>query len=327
MGAGAVGVPDFLTQPRWKKKPGKGRVVNIGTVSVTGLTASSPAERVRQVLDIMQSMLPFNPDIICLPEGFAFAGLTTGYQVSEVAEKAPGPITSPFQEFARTHHCYIICPTYTIDRGNIFISAVLLDRQGKVIGEYHKIRPTIGEMETGVKPGKFDAPVFDTDFGKIGIQICFDIKYEEGWNALKEKGAEIIFWPSAYAAGREISARAWRHQVFIVTSTAKDTSMICDMSGETIAQTGRWQPNWACAPVNLEKTFILTWPAVSVFPDIQKKYGAKISLKSYHEEEWSIIESLDPDIRIADILKEFNLKPHYQAIREVAAVQDKVREK
>ena len=61
--------------------------------------------------------------------------------------------------------------------------------------------------------------------------------------------------------------------MYIVTSPQKDTSKICDITGETIVQTGRWQRNWICAPVNLEKAFILAWPAVSVFPDIQKKYA------------------------------------------------------
>jgi len=54
---------------------------------------------------------------------------------------------------------------------------VLIDRQGKVAGEYRKMRPAESEMKMGVKPGQSNPPVFQTDFGKIGIQICFDIKY------------------------------------------------------------------------------------------------------------------------------------------------------
>ena len=113
----------------------------------------------------------------------------------------------------------------------------------------------------------------------------------------------------------------------IVTSTAKDTSKICDITGETIVQTGRWQKNWTFSPVNLEKAFILTWPAVNVFPDIQKKYGARIRLTTFNEEEWTIIESLDGGLMIADVLKEFKLKTVHEFLKDLSIIYEKTREK
>ena len=306
--------------------PNVQRSATIGTVSIMDLTATSTQDMVQKVLKVMEGMLPYKPDIICLPEGFAYTNISNNkYQVKEVAETAPGPVVTPFLKFAAAHKCYIICPTYTRYEGNIYISAVLIDRQGRVVGEYHKIRPTEDEMQAGVKPGKLDPPVFKTDFGTIGIQICFDVKYEDGWNSLKDKGAQIIFWPSAYASGQEISSRAWRHQVYIVTSTQKDTSKICDLTGDTIVQTGRWQRNWVCAPINLEKAFIHSWPAVMLFPEIQKKYGSRIALTTFSEEEWTIIESLDPGLKIAEVLKEFNLKTMHDTMKELAVVHEKAR--
>ncbi len=327
LGGGIVGfksneeVPAVVGSVNDMAKP-----VNIGTVSVMDIRAGAPAEMVHQVLNIMESMLPYKPDIICLPEVFAFTNIT-GFKipVRQAAEKAPGNIVMPFLKFAAVNSCYVICPTYTISNDNIYISAVLIDRKGKVAGEYHKMRPTEGEMKTGVKPGTLDPPVFVTDFGTIGIQICFDIKYEEGWNALKKKGAQIVFWPSAYAGGQEISSRAWRHQVYVVSSTQKDTSKICDMSGEVIAQTNRWQRNWACAAVNLENAFIPTWPAVYLFPRIRQKYGPKIAITTFSEEEWTIIESLDKTVKISEVLKEYELKTMFDTLNDLAEVHDKAR--
>jgi beta-ureidopropionase len=325
-GAGLIGVPQTRAEVFQNKLPATGSHVNIGTISLMNLEAKSSPEMIKQVLDIMEEMVPSKPDIICLPEVFAFTFITdTKYTVKEVAENAPGPVTSQFAKFAAAHNCYIICPTYTRSEGNIYISAVLIDRQGKIVGEYHKMRPTVSEMELGIKPGKLDPPVFETDFGKIGIQICFDVKYEQGWQALKEKGAQIIFWPSAYASGREISSRAWKHQVYIVTSTLKDTSKICDFDGEAIAQTSRWQRNWVCAPVNLEKAFIHAWPAATMSSEIQKKYGNRIALQTYGEEEWMIIESRDNNLKIADVLKEFKLQTMHDMLNEMGAAQDAKR--
>lgn len=302
------------------------REVWVGTVSMDGLNAADAKGQIAQVLHIMEHFIPYRPDIICLPECFAFANIATNFRVENVAEKVPGPVISPFIEFAKAHQCYIICPTYTREQGRNYIAAVLIDRQGQLLGEYRKARPTAGEIALGVSPGPIHPTVFETDFGKIGIQICFDLKWEAGWVALKNAGAEIIFWPSAYAGGRELCSRAWRQQVYIVSSTQKDTSRICDMSGEVMAQTGRWQRNWLCAPLNLEKTFLHAWPAVQKYPEIQKRYGRKIRLTTFAEEEWTILESLDPSVKIADILKEFDLQTHHELIAESGIAQQKNRD-
>lgn len=304
---------------------GRSRVVTVGTVSTMNISASSTTEMIQKVLNVMDQMVPFGPDIICLPESFAFTNIQVGSPgVSSVAGKSL-EVLSPFMNFAATNNVYIICPTYTLDKGDVYISAILIDRKGVIQGKYDKTRPARGEMEMGIRPGKMDPPVFETDFGKIGIQICYDIKYADGWKKLKDKGAEIIFWPSAYAAGREISSMAWRNQVYIVSSTLKDTSKICDITGETIAQTNGWQRNWACASINLEKAFIGTWPAVERFPEIRKKYGSKITITTYGEEEWTVIESLDPKIRVKDILDEFNLEPLNVGLRELETAQERLR--
>lgn len=50
------------------------------------------------------------------------------------------------------------------------------------------------DMEGGILPGK-EAPVFECDFGKIGIQICFDMEFDYGWKEMAKKGVEIVFWP------------------------------------------------------------------------------------------------------------------------------------
>ncbi len=177
--AATAGFPDSLQSSGDNRLQRLPREVWIGSVSLMGLTATDAKEMVEKALNLMQLMVPFNPDIICLPESFAFSHLKQSFQVRDVAEKVPGPVVTPFLNFAKTHRCYVICPTYSRAGDNIYIAAILIDRSGKVIGQYNKIRPTDGEIESGVRPGQLDPPVFDTDFGKIGIQICFDIKWDD----------------------------------------------------------------------------------------------------------------------------------------------------
>jgi hypothetical protein len=160
-----------------------------------------------------------------------------------------------------------------------------------------------------------------TEFGLVGIQICFDMEWDDGWAMLRKQGAKIIFWASAFAGGRCVSTKAWEHKCIVSTATHKNSARLCDISGEIITQTGIWNPNLFCGSVNLEKAFLHTWPAVLRFEDIQKKYGKKIRITHFHEEEWSVIESLSADIKVMDILKEFNLKTHEELTNDAELLQ------
>lgn len=203
--------------------------------------------------------------------------------------------------------------------------AVLFDREGNESGEYRKIYITEGEIEDGITPGAVDPPVFQTDFGKIGIQICYDIMWDDSWKKLREKGAEIIFWPSAFSGGKMVDAKAWQNMCVIVSSTWNANSKICDITGEVISETGKYNTNVVCAPVNLEKVFLHTWPDYKLFDEIERKYGRKVFITTWHEEEWSIIESRSPDVFVADILEEFNLRSKNQLLKDSELLQNKAR--
>ena len=291
------------------------REVWIATFSLMGLEAEDHHDVSRQVLAEMESIASLQPDVICLPEYFLFARGRRRAPIAEVAEEPLGPLSRPFAEYARRHGCYVVCPTFIRDGSRIYNSALVIDRKGQLLGEYRKMRPTEDEMAAGISPGPPDPPVFHADFGVIGAQICFDIEWADGWRRLREKGAEIVFWPSAFAGGMMVNTAAWQHKVCVVSSTHKDTSRICDVSGEELARTGRWSPQWAHAPVNLEKVFLHTWPYNRHFDDIRAKYGRKVRVTNFDEEEWTILESRSADVRVADLMKEFDLRTHEQTMQ------------
>ncbi len=309
-------------RPRKDRLP---REVWVATISQNGMDAGSYQQMSRMMLSRMSEVLCFEPDIICLPEVFPFANLSGGRPaLADVAEEPVGAISRPFAEFAREHDCYVVCPVYTKEDGQFYNAAVFIDRSGKVMGQYRKMHPTIGEIEKGIAPCPKSPPVFETDFGRVGAQICFDIQWDDGWNQLRQAGAEIVFWPSAFGGGNMVNTRAWQNQYCVVSCTRKGITQICDVSGEAVAKTGHWD-KWACAPLNLEKAFLHTWPYVQRFPDIRKKYGRKIQIKTFFEEEWTIIESLSADVKIADVMQEFELKTLAQHIGAADQAQRKAR--
>lgn len=292
------------------------REVWVATVSQEGMPSGTPEEITGRLLERMEEIAPMRPDIICLPELASFRYLGGGRsEVRQVAERPIGPFSSPFAEFARRHGCYVFCGIYTREAERYYNSIVLLDRQGKVIGEYRKMHPTEGEIEKGVSPGPLNPPVFQTDFGVIGGQICFDIEWLDGWMALQKAGAEIVFWPSAFGGGQKLNMLANLNRYVVVSSTQKGASKVCDISGETIAWTGAWDRT-LCVPVNLEKAFIHTWPYSERFDDIRKKYGQAVRLVTFHDEEWTIIESRAAEVKVAEVLQEFEIRTYEEMIRD-----------
>jgi hypothetical protein len=151
--------------------------------------------------------------------------------------------------------------------------------------------------------------------------------WDDSWKRLREKGADIIFWPSAFPGGQMVNAKAWQNMSVIVSSTWNDPSKIIDITGEVIVETGKYHKNLICVPLNLEKVLLHSWPAYKQFEKIKKKYGRKIQITTFHEEAWSIIESLSSDVFIADILKDYNLRSKKQLLQDSEILQIKARSK
>lgn len=326
LGVAAVAAPGAVATGTARPTIGSARrrELWIATLTQYQIEGNDLHSCVNAALQQMENALPFSPDIFCLPEVFHWNGIRgTKPEKKDVAENGSGNIIGPFQQFARTHKCYIICPIYTLENGNCYNAAVIIDPQGKKVGEYRKTRLTTGECKTLI-PGPREIPVFETPFGKIGVQICFDVEWPEGWRQLAQKGADIVFWPSAFGGGKMLNTYAWQNHYHVVTSTWKGTTKICDITGEEIAASGEYSRWGVCAPVNLEKAFLHSWPYNARFADIEKKYGRKVKISTLHEEEFTVIESLSDDVKVADILSEFELKTHREHLKMAEEVQDKI---
>jgi beta-ureidopropionase len=300
------------------------REVWVASLSLHRLEAQSYEEMIRLVLRELEQIKPFQPDVVCLPEVFPFLKVSKRPPLAEIAEAPLGPISTRFAAWAKENHCYVICPIYTQQDGRFYNSAVVIDRDGSCMGEYRKIHPTVSEMEQGIVPGPLDPPVFQTDFGTIGVQICYDINWHEGWTKLRQAGAEMIFWPSAFCGGRMLNSLAWMNKCCIVSSTRFDPTKICDISGEDIASSGRAR-SWVCAPINLERVFLHGWPYWTRYNDIQAKYGRKVLIRHFWEEGWSILESRSPDVKLSEVLREFEIRTHEEHIARADVMQNERR--
>jgi len=312
-------------QPAAKEKSNRlPREVWVASFSFQGLSPNTPADAVNKVLKRMEEVVPYQPDIVCLTETFAFMNLSKSPSLSKRAEEAPGPICKRIGKYAKKHNCYVVCPTYTKQNGRFYNSSVLVDRQGGVVGEYHKIHPTTGEVKSGIIPGSLKPPVFKTDFGTIGMQICFDANWYDGWRYLRKAGAEIVFWSSAYPGGKLIDSLARLNKYPIVTSTRSNPTRVVDVTGDTLATCSRFK-NWVCVPINLEKVSVYIWPYVTKFGALRAKYGRKLAIRILGYQDWAVIESRCPEVKVADVLKEFEIPTCEEHLVQAEKVQDKHR--
>jgi beta-ureidopropionase len=311
--------------PQKKEKINKlAREVWIASISQMDLQTPNSQLMCDELVRITNNVFVYHPDIVCLPETFPISNINQNLNLKEKLD-ASDKALKQFSILAKQNNCYIICPVITSDGSKAYNAAVVFDRTGSRIGEYRKTHLTIGEIESGLTPGPLDPPVFHADFGKFGIQICYDIYWNDGWQKLRDLGAEIVFWPSAFGAGRRINTKASEYQYIVVSSTRKNTSKICDLRGEVVTQTGIWDRNFICGSVNLEKVLVDAWPHVKHFNEIRKKYGRNIRITTYDEEQWTVIESLSSDVLVADILKEFGIKTFIQDVQEAEMAQIKAR--
>ena len=129
----------------------------------------------------------------------------------EYAESVPGPVTERFAKLAAELAMVMVLPVYELEQpGFLYNTAAVIDADGTYLGKYrkHHLPHLPGFWEKFYfRPGNLGYPVFDTAVGRVGVYICYDRHFPEGWRALGLNGAQIVFNPSATSRG--LSSHLW----------------------------------------------------------------------------------------------------------------------
>ncbi|MEW5815358.1 MAG: carbon-nitrogen hydrolase family protein [Spirochaetota bacterium] len=234
------------------------RLVKLATVQVIRpeWDKGEIEENIEQACKWLEEAGRDKTDIVCLPEN------VVGMCVPPARQKPqpiPGYAADKFAKLAKKYNMYIIAPMIELKDGKSRPMAAVIDRAGEIIGKYYKVHCTTPALEKGYIPGN-DFTVFETDFGKIGIMICYDYFFPESARILTLKGAEILFFPTA-GDGRGplvfetlIRARAIDNCVPIVTAVSQNQGRSCIVNnqGYLIADTCEI-PGVVTAVVDLDK--------------------------------------------------------------------------
>lgn len=225
-------------------------------------TVKDKIQNIRTAGTYIEKIKAENPDFVILPEMFCCPYQTENFPV--YAEKEGGPSWQAMSDYARKYHIYLIAGSMpeADDVGKVYNTSYIFDRDGKQIGKHRKAHL----FDINVKNGQYfkesdtltsgdHATVFDTEFGKMGVMICYDIRFPEFARTMALDGARMIFVPAAFnmttgPAHWELTfrARALDNQIYMLgCAPARDTqagyiswghSIVTDPWGKVMKQLG-----------------------------------------------------------------------------------------
>jgi predicted amidohydrolase len=231
------------------------RLVRLASINHRPRGTKSPEENLEQFAALVGEASRNKADIVCLPEGVTVVG--NGKTYVEVAEPIPGPSTRFLGEVARKHGLYLVAGLYERDATVVYNTSVLIGRDGTLIGKYRKVCLPREEIEGGITPGA-EYPVFDTDFGRVGMMICWDVHFPEVARELAARGAEVIFMPIWGGNETLAQARAIENQIYLVASGYDFKTAIYDKAGEAVASTTA-DPMVIVTEVDLNRRLMWPW--------------------------------------------------------------------
>jgi predicted amidohydrolase len=330
--AGRDSAPEALFAARAKRLP---RKVLLGTAVSGDRFTSEPLEK---RLDLMEQTVERiagraerdfpgrRLDLILLTEYF----LANPGDSAEAQAVPLESVQTRAAACAKRHGCYLITPMVLREGGSSpFFSnaAVLYDREGKLVGMYRKVHPVafLGSdlLEGGLTPGR-DFPVFDCDFGRLGIQICFDMLYEDGWRALARQGAEIVALPSASAETIRPLTYAREYQYYILSSSPRIHA--CCISPVGVIDSEATQEGEVLVHEIDLSYEILHWEAqLEEGEALRRKFGPLVGFHYYRSEDKGLFWSNDPSMSIGAMVGSLGLLDEAANIERVRKIQDTAR--
>jgi predicted amidohydrolase len=230
---------------------------------------------------------------------------------------------------AKKYGCYMVVPLVLREEDpplRYTNAAVLVDRNGQVAGIYRKVHPTSDlkavVLEDGLTPGS-NFPVFDCDFGRLGIEICYDIFYPDGWTALAKQGVDIVALPSETSETARPSGYAQQHRYYVVSATPKDHAAFFNPMGMIEAQAT--QQGVLVHEIDLSFEIVGDQVGLDQGQGLTRKFGDKVGYNYYTGEDAGIFWSNDPTTTIGQMIASLGLPEMDEETWHTRVLQDKVR--
>jgi len=240
------------------------RKVRLGAVYLKPQN-STPEKNLEQWCEQVDAAGKLRLDALCLGEAILQVG--TSKNQRDLAEPVPGPTTERLSAAARRNKLWVVAGLYEREGARVYNTAILLDREGRLAGKYRKTHLPRQEWLDGVTPG-LEYPVFQTDFGPVAIQICYDWFFPEVAETFALSGARVLFAPTWGTTFKDEDGRAEGETVFrvrardnglvLVACVYDGSSLVIDPLGRVLASQ-KGQPGIAWSEVDLARREPLFW--------------------------------------------------------------------
>ena len=268
-------------------------------VRVTSIGFSSrPLEK---IVPLVEAEGARGADLIILPE------TCTGQAHPETLD---GPTISAMRQLAKAHRTYIICPIDRQDGARRLNTAVLIDREGQVACLYNKVFPFWSEfdLKPAVSVGD-EAPVYQADFGRIGMAICFDANFPEVWQRLADQGAELVAWSSAYSAGTSLQAHAINHHYYVVSSTLQADCFVYDLTGACLRYDKQGDVNVTRVTLDLDRCIFHVDFNIAKRDKLLQEHAADVEQDTWLEREaWFVLRAKRPGVSARALAQQYGLE-------------------
>ena len=241
------------------------RKVRIGTIFLRP-KSSTPARNMKLWCEKIDAAGKLKLDVVCLGEAILQVGTSKGG--ADVAQPIPGPDTKRLGAAARKNNIWVVAGLTERDGDALYNTAVLIDRKGRLAGTYRKVHLPREEWKKGVTPGR-EYPVFETELGKVAIQICYDWFFPEAAEIFALRGAEILFAPTwgntlpdkgGRVDGENVfRVRARDNGLYMVPCVYDGSSMVIDPLGRILATSRGAHEGVYWAEVDLARREPLWW--------------------------------------------------------------------
>jgi predicted amidohydrolase len=239
-------------------------------------------------------------------------------------------------EMAKRHQCNLVVGGVFQDgppAGTCSNAAIVIDRSGRLVGRYDKVHPVLDGvapdgtfvLEGGIRPGN-EYNVIDLDIGRIGVQICYDVNFPEGWQRLKERGAELVLFPTQSPQLTRPATYAAMHEYWVVSSTFRNNASIFEPGTGLVAAQIQEPQQTLVHEIDLSYV-ILPWSSkLRNGAAFSEAFGQRAGFRYSESEDRGVFWSNDPTTTIGDMTRSLDLldTPAQQQTRAIEA-HDRLR--
>ncbi|NQU43163.1 carbon-nitrogen hydrolase family protein [bacterium] len=262
----------------------------------------------RETAERLEALEDLGLDLIVLCEGVEAFGQTP--ETAEVVGN-PGPFLSLYSEHARKMDSWIAASVKLREGDHVYNSLAFIDRQGAIAGVYHKTFLTETELNGGLTPGP-GPRVFETEIGRLGGAICFDLNYHPLRMGYKPLRPDILCFASMYHGGLMQQMWAYDCRACFVAALPFIGGGILDPFGRSVEENHCYTQGTpfraAIGRVNLDRAMVHLDRNRGKFPDILRKYKDEIEISIPANVGPALILSLSDRISAQDVVKEFQLQ-------------------